>query len=433
MKNIMNLFWMFILFALLGGKAYPQNRNVIWVHGFNGDAAAWQHYATIFTNERQINSTRQSYPTTNGLTAAANQLKASVISTSSTNLGIGHSMGGVMIREVDRTTTPKKFGGYITVASPNYGAPVSESILSGKVTGAGITALNQLSAGPVADMLQDPFLLVTGSTTLSVAAIVALFTGGLEGIGNFLSPATNQDLKPGSNAMNALNSYTSTAQRISIIAQENSPVHWRLISSQINGNDYQTANTMNDIRGYYHTLYWFHKDAAVVCLLMLNFAQAALHEATAKQWLKGRDWMDNSETIWCSLIKTSRTETYTYWGLRWVPCTPGPGGGVVGPNGIWQVPLEDPNGSGCGEWVEMLLTGLRTVNYPSDGLIPTYAQELVGISVGSPNRYTIDYANHLELKNMSYSIKPNGQANDGTRNTLNAIFNRPQGDWFRTP
>lgn len=85
----------------------------------------------------------------------------------------------------------------------------------------------------------------------------------------------------------------------------------------------------------------------------------------------------------------------------------------------------------CGEWVYKQGIHLVAVNYPSDGLLPTYTQELIEIPVDSPNRYSIDYANHLELRDMSNSKLPNGQPNDGTRNTLNAIFNRP--DWFNTP
>ena len=49
------------------------------------------------------------------------------------------------------------------------------------------------------------------------------------------------------------------------------------------------------------------------------------------------------------------------------------------------------------------------------------------------NRYVIDHANHAEVLDMSYSKKPNGTLNDGTRITLNAIFNRALPDWFNTP
>jgi hypothetical protein len=42
-----------------------------------------------------------------------------------------------------------------------------------------------------------------------------------------------------------------------------------------------------------------------------------------------------------------------------------------------------------------------TVNYPSDGLLPQYTQELQGIPPG--NRYKIEGANHKEVFDISNS------------------------------
>jgi len=408
MKNLKILFLTFFLFAASVNTGYPQDRNVYWVHGFNGDATAWQHYATIFTNERKINSIRLSYNTTSGLSTAASQLSASVNSTASTNMAIGHSMGGVMIREVDRTASPKKFGGYVTFASPNYGAPISNSILSGAVNSAATTAINNINAGPIAELFGLPWLIITNWTT-------SIFVDKLFNSITYLNSSTNNDLKEGSTAMNNLNNYNSTAQRISVIAQENSPVHWRFAATSAGMTETSMINVVNQVRGVYNDKYWFHENLRVACLVALNLPGAALHDNLAKQWKKGRDWIDDSETIWCSLIKTSRLEPYTYSVVEWVPCP--------------QINPKIPPQPDCGEWKPVYYTGTQTVNYPSDGLIPTYAQELKGVSGG--DRYTIEYANHMELKNMSSSTLPNGNPNDGTRIKLTAIFNRS--GWFNTP
>jgi len=135
-----------------------------------------------------------------------------------------------------------------------------------------------------------------------------------------------------------------------------------------------------------------------------------------------RDWIDNSETVWCTLIKTSRSEPYTYYIQEWIPCPlPIPG------KPIFKCPY--PEG---GHWEEIPVICYKTVNYPSDGLLPTYAQELKGVDESTGRRYTIDYANHMELRNMSQSKFPNGTPNDGTENKLRAIFSRGAPDWFRT-
>ena len=64
------------------------------------------------------------------------------------------------------------------------------------------------------------------------------------------------------------------------------------------------------------------------------------------------------------------------------------------------------------------------INYPSDGLLPSYTQQLKGIPHG--NVYRVDFANHLEVRNMSKC--PQG---DGTYNTFTLILNR--NDIFGTP
>jgi hypothetical protein len=54
-----------------------------------------------------------------------------------------------------------------------------------------------------------------------------------------------------------------------------------------------------------------------------------------------------------------------------------------------------------------------TVNYPSDGLLPQYTQELK-TSVDPNFRYHIKGANYVEVRDMSNSYL-NGQLNDATK------------------
>ena len=108
-------------------------------------------------------------------------------------------------------------------------------------------------------------------------------------------------------------------------------------------------------------------------------------------------YSQNSETIWSSLT----------W--VWNPCPPPINDPIGGP--VDLIPPDDPYA--CDAWIYIQVLLYLTVNHPSDGLLPTYAQELVGIPIGSPNRYTIDYANHIELRNMSNSKFPNGSQMTG--------------------
>ncbi|MCL2073748.1 MAG: hypothetical protein FWH18_07500 [Marinilabiliaceae bacterium] len=412
MKSKASFFIILILLLISKITMFSQNRNVVWVHGLGGDASSWQHYANIFQNERKIFSARPTYNYANGLSPAATQLKNAWTNTAATNIGIGHSMGGVVIREVDRNTTnDKRFGGFITIASPNYGAPISANVLNGNAVSVIANAVAKLTAGPSVDPVWAPITILAG--TLSVAII----QNNLNTIKNYFSQATNNDLKEGSNAMNNLNNYSSATHKISIIAEETSPVHWRMIGSMIHGagssgnpGDAKMAGNVSILRSFYNAKYIFYLGGIFTIPL-------------AFKWKQGRDWLDDSQSIWCSLIKASRLEQQTTTNSQWVPCPTGPGG---------QTKPKLPTGqTGCCDcWIHTPVTTWVTVTYKTDGLLPTYAQELKGVPSG--NRYVIDHANHMELKNMTYSINKNGQTSDGTKNTMNAIFDKQQGDFFRT-
>jgi len=427
MKTKSIIFIMLILFALPKITAFSQNRNVVWVHGFGGDASRWERYANLFTSERKINSTRQSYNTTSGLETAAAQLRTSVpggANYPSNNMGIGHSMGGVMIREVDRmpiagnASAPKKFGGFITVASPNYGAPISENILNNNVQNALATGGQRLLAGPIAQMgpgLAAVWEIISGWTTQKV---INVLNANIE----MFTPATNNDLKENSQKMTTLNNFNSTVHRINIIAEETSPVHWRISGSGTFGagssgypGDELMVTLANQIREAYQAKY-----------IQLN---VLLLFGLANEYKKGRDWLDDSQTIWCNLIKSSRLEQQTYWQLVFVPCNKPICKICIGA-GLPPSP-DNPIITGCGSYVSMPFTQWVTVTYKNDGLLPIYAQELKGVPAGS-NRYYIDHANHFEVRNMQYSKKPNGVTNDATKNVLNDIFNR-ENTWWHTP
>lgn len=125
---------------------------------------------------------------------------------------------------------------------------------------------------------------------------------------------------------------------------------------------------------------------------------------------------------YCSLIETTRSETQTYWVEVWVPCDD-PFPEPLKSSTLYDF-IVDPN---CGDWVWEQRTRRVSVNYPSDGFLPQYTQELQGLD--PDNRYRILGANHLELLDMSSSTL-NGQPNDGTLNTFIDIYNRD--DFFET-
>ena len=405
-------------FSLL--NVIAQDRNVAWIHGLNSNANSWKHYNQIFDKERNLNSLRTTYNTDNGITYSTNKVIGSMDThykkgaNNPRNLGIGHSMGGLMLRDADRITAneTKKFGGYITVSSPNYGAPIANSLLNGSVQNAAENACNKLTDGPLSQLIPVPFNFLSD---LSTDVLCNIFIDN-DLIQSFQgSPVTNKDLRVGSPTIDAINDYDTNLPRISIWAEENSPVHWRMFSSQMFGNDRDLVKIAKSVRAVYDGFYIYNKSKAVVSGVFGFFNPyvwgfTALYGYRATQWKKGRNWIDDSENIWSSLIKTTRREKQTYWALTSVF-----GGVWTGDNTIGSLGLS---------WKQH--TRFISVNYPSDGLLPQYTQELQDIPIG--NRYKVQGANHTEVRNMT----TDGNGVDETYEEFVKIFNRPFPDFFRT-
>ena len=316
MKKL-NKYILFLLLTIPVLGLNAQDRNVVWVHGLEGDESKWEHYETIFSSERQINSHRETYNTSSTIDNTANEVISSVDNilgsdaTNSRNIAIGHSMGGVVIRDVDRLTgSNKRFGGLITVTAPNNGAPIANSILDGSVTSATLNACNKLSAGPTAQLYPLPWD-ITGSLTnyeLCNSLIRNDLVQNLKG-----NPRINADLRVGSATINAINAYNTTIPRICINVQENSPVHWRMFSSEFSGgeNDTEMVSDVNTARSIYNALYDYNIAQGISNSFWRPW-RSAMYFSRAAQWKKGSDWIADSETTWNTLIKTTRIESYTY-------------------------------------------------------------------------------------------------------------------------
>ena len=426
MKKIIYIFTIVFCAQLV----QAQQRNVAWVHGLGETESDWQHYEQIFTQERNINSMRRSHITGSGLNVASIDLESKMRTHygnteayNSQNIGIGHSMGGLMIRNTDRrhpAQGDKYFGGYITVSTPNYGAGIANSVLNGNVAAASADACSKLTAGPTASLLGSVISLIANVTNNDVCDL--FLNNEITSQLNYYTGTSTQDLKRGSVVIDSINNYTNNLNhnipRISIWGEENSPVHWRLLTTVGNFDAVQAATTGRNIYQFFHI---FNKVRGYACAIggFWNpgcWVQSAVYFYKASQWKKGRDWFDNSESIWNSLIQTTRLEPHTYWENVWVPCPYPPIAPFNGRN-------IDPN---CGHWEEQMVTRYVAVNYPSDGFIPKYSQIMTNNPTPN-NRYRVNKANHIEILDMTHD----GNNVDETKETLDDVFDRQVGDFFR--
>jgi pimeloyl-ACP methyl ester carboxylesterase len=113
-----------------------QQRPIDWVHGLNADTQFWASERTLFEGERQINasaSTNSDYRfyagnndgTKRGVVPFADLVRNRT-NTGGVSLAIGHSMGGLAVREVIRQDA-LRYRGIVLCGSPLRGAKIMNS------------------------------------------------------------------------------------------------------------------------------------------------------------------------------------------------------------------------------------------------------------------------------------------------------------------
>lgn len=437
MKNFIILMIICILMTL--GNVSAQDKNVYWLHGLNDGPNAWEHYSGIFGTERRMNSLRPEYDSKNGVNLGTNIINSS-IPANPNNIGIGHSMGGIVLRNLERTQSisSRKINGFITVASPNSGAGIANSFNDNSLLAASQKACSDLTAGPITELFGLPWKTATLGIVSALGAdftttkLCELFISNdlLEQFAG--TSIAREDLRQGSPLIQQLNSRSSAIPQLTMVAQENSPVHWRLLASLATRNrpiknDQFLADAVNTTRGVYNGFYITRVTGTVVSAIFgfINpaaFASAVINGIKASQWKKGRDWIDDSETIWNGLTKSSRMEVQTYFVHVWRPChDPFPP--------IMQR-ISSSQTQECDVWVWETRTRNVMVHHQSDGFIPSYSQDIA--SLPASNRYFINGANHIELLNMSNSSL-NGAPNDATRGRFTEIFRDRDDIFFVNP
>ncbi|MES2732086.1 MAG: hypothetical protein V4714_10070 [Bacteroidota bacterium] len=288
---------------LLVSMTYAQGRRpVVWVGGLNEGNEFWANYATLFQQERQMNSDRDSYSAAsragvNGMAAIVRTHGA----VGGNSLGIGHSMGGVALREVDRND-PNRFSAYITMGSPMNGTQVAVSVLNGSLRVAIDDGVGRMLAGPNANSLAIPF--VDG----------LLVDDFVRKIGKAISPEVNTfgrqtltDLSPGSAYMQGIRNFAGNVPAVSIQGVENGPVHWRIATSAMQGegnaveDDEKLVQTANRFYDFYNAHY------------IANLAGGPLFWYFANKWKQGRDYIrDQSEPDYLNIIGARRVEIIDY-------------------------------------------------------------------------------------------------------------------------
>ena len=403
-NNLIFFLTFIISLAFNNTKIFSQDRKVAWVNGLGETNAFWQNYSKAFQFERKINSNNNTYFTKNGVVSMASYIRGAV-SGYDNNVGIGHSMGAVALRDIDRSN-PGFFSAYITVGSPMNGANIANSINNGSAASAIASGIGKVLRGPTSSGIPVPVY-----DNLAADIMVNLISKFL--LEPQLNPSgygvqTLADLSKGGSYMNNIANFAGNRPAISIQGIENGPVHWRMASTTLQGEGNANDDDERVVKAA-NTLYDVYNAFYIVNSLSLNFYSAS-------QWKDGRDYIrDDSQSDYLYMIGAKREETgsYTYQAYM---C----GGNNLGyDNAYWDC-LYYSAGSGsedCSLYCYQTFTQYYTniIEEPSDGYIPATSQIGSGTAWqrSTGDIYVAEGANHLQEGNH-----PNIKAQ------FNRIYNR---------
>ena len=337
MKNL----YFTIIFAALAHMtiAQPTYRQVAWVHGFGGKYCSLDKLEDHFERMYEISSVKAEYSTQNGIEESGDEVGGHLARqfdpNDPKNLGIGHSMGGLNLRHTEFGNPRVPLGGIITIGTPHGGAEFAENYLNGGLDKFVRKMTESLLAGPKADKYASAFLYnldrkldlplieMLQSESIGLMDIINMMGRGqsLDFLNELLaSQQSIEDLAPGSHSLENLNGRQSARKGYAIWGEEDSPVHWRFLSSLISAEceaepDAKTDELLIDKLDRLEDLYTAMEStnrAACQAIYAMLFGLVKKKNIDvckiANKYELGKNWLRNSEEEWLKLIGGLRKE-----------------------------------------------------------------------------------------------------------------------------
>jgi hypothetical protein len=273
--------------------------------------------------------------------------------------------------------------------------------------------------GPLAELGYSAYFVVGVAASALVPKLREIFRNDFT---STYGGDTITDLAEGSGYIEGIRTFSSPTPRVYIWGNENSPVHWRLLSSTLrynnnqpwqDGEDQEWANIASSFAAVYESRAITNAASSVVAAIALN--PAAVYFAwLSLEWKAGRDYIrTTSESDWANVIGAE--SGYVYNSSTYVTnvCT---NEYYYGTCGQYQDPqVRQACQNSCFQTVSYSYT--FAVQSGSDGLVAGYSQrsDASQWQVAEGDRYQADEVNHIEMRghvNMSVQLRRVFDRND---------------------
>ena len=336
--------------------------------GFNNSNRTWIYY-NDFDGSYRNSFRRLDYPSkgVNGISHVADKvLIDNTFDATTKRIGVGHSMGGLVIKELIRKN-PNTYGGFITIGTPHRGSRIANAVDNGKTTQF-FKDINSKLMNPVRvgskisflDFIDLKLWIISPRWVLIVKDIIAytgIFVTYQLSIGSevfydiandlivnfvpvlidkeFAPPPLRNDLKVGSAFTKSLESMTGITgdknfPMVTIYGEEKDRALYRLIGGR-NDED-EVLDLFNSITNTYFIVSTAYYTAAAIDAVIggVNwwnpFGWYSIAKSAANAWAgslfndTGHYLKNNIHNEWSYLIGAYRTEHKSYSYYKWV-CT----------------------------------------------------------------------------------------------------------------
>jgi pimeloyl-ACP methyl ester carboxylesterase len=412
----------------IGDPTPAGGRNIVWLHGLEGSTNSWRHYDEKTVRERQVGKTfRPAYAgfgtndsrNATDIRDGADKVMATLASNpeftpSANNIFIGHSMGGLVLRSIDKKRTEGNlnpyFGGFITFGTPHKGAKVADNIqIALDFLRDGVTKLKKgpqstpaiRSALQLGACIQDGNFPFHVSRCKSILDMLNEFDASINsGLGFATGPS--RDLGTTTDFISDINGFTHNKPSIVVAGNEDGPTLWREAGS-LDGdnapsmlpfgqvNDGVLVKAMDKLVSVYGDVTWY---------LSSELGKRLTTNAGAKHaaWTEGKLWAQNAPLQWEFLNGSMVTENRAVSRYGLLP-------GLQSAYESWRSNCQSQsctladfiriNSIPSGGMTTYTVYEPVTYRTANDGLIP------IASAHGLPNaaQITVDGVNHQEMMN----------------------------------